>query len=94
MAKKRRIVTSRSIEDEDEIEEETWGEWFRYKYAKYWYLLIALTVTLFTMLEILKHDEWDINVPLALIAGLGLAVLFSIGYLRIWADKDEEDEGL
>ena len=93
MANKRRIMIRCPHENEEQVCEETWWEWFRWKYSKYWYGLLALTAILFSMLEILRHEEIDWNVSAALIAGLGLLVLFMIGYLKLWGkDKEEEEE--
>jgi hypothetical protein len=58
------------------------------------YRYIAITTTLFTMLEFLRHEEWSIRISAALISGFGLSILFILGYLKLWGGKnDEEGDG-
>jgi len=97
MAKKRAITVKRPAEEPDGgVPEETWWEWFRYKYARYWYAVLAMGTTFFSSLEVLRHDEWDINVPLALIVLFGSSILFIWGYLKLFWGKnrfgDSDDE--
>lgn len=95
MARKRKITVEREIgvqEPQEELPEkykdQSWGDWARGTYAKWWYVLLSITADLFLGLEIARHLTGALGVALPIIVVLSLAAIELYLYHRLWGGLD------
>jgi hypothetical protein len=101
MAFKRRISTNAKVpkEADPDLDREEkgvpvsqrrdrgWRYWLAHDYAKYWYLLGAMFLDLFLLLEAYTQDSESIVGVVLVIAVIGLVLLEFWGYGYLWGKK-------
>ncbi len=95
MASKRKLVVTRSDDDEGSKEhrsdreimiEGTWTEWFQKVFLKYCYVVGILFLACMVPLEVVRQLDGDLGLGLAFLAVLLIVPLGFFGYLKLWGD--------
>ena len=63
---------------------QTWNEWLKETFIRYWFAVVALLADIFISLEVLRHQELSIRVELAVIVFVILLAVEITVYLFLW----------
>ena len=77
---------------------QTWNEWLKETFIRYWFIVLAILSDIFICLEVLRHQEISFRVELAGIIFVVMSALEIVAYLFIWGKNgiwifDDEEEG-
>ena len=61
-----------------------WKQWVTQEYAMYWYLLAAMFLDLFLLLEAYTHHWGELLGTVTVIGVIGIVLLEVWGYFRLW----------
>jgi len=95
MARKRQIKVERVSATEPSEEEipkkyrdESWGDWFKGSYAKWWYVLLCVIIDIFLALEISRYlsGSWAYFVPIIVVLILVMLEIYLFHHL--WGGLD------
>lgn len=98
MARKRLIKVNPPVHTEIEVhQDESWSEWGKRKYARYWFILSCFFINIFVVLEVLRREElpYRYGVAAALTLFLVLVEIYSFrklwGHEGRWSDFDDDE---
>lgn len=98
MARKRRLQVPVRSSESIQYRYQTWNEWLKETFIRYWFAVIALVLDIFICLEVLRHQELSFRVELSAIIFIALLAVEITAYLYLWGkngiwnfDEGEEE---
>jgi hypothetical protein len=84
MARKRRLSVPIRSSEPVQFRYQTWTEWLKETFIRYWFAVIALLIDIFLSLEVMRHQELSFRVELAAIIFVVLLAVEITVYLFLW----------
>lgn len=98
MARKRRLQVPVQPSESIQYRYQTWNEWLKETFFRYWFIVLAILADIFICLEILRHQELSFRVELAGIIFVAMSAVEITAYLLLWGKNgiwnfNDGDEG-